>query len=65
MGKYPHFVWLINEDTEEKNLAYYYNNPDAKQWGYGFNIADGGGFLPENDLTCVTTVVNAIVGVAI
>ena len=58
-----HYVWLIRGN--EKTLAYYYENPDTRQWGYGFNIADGGGFMPELDLTEDTTVLSAIIGVDI
>ena len=58
-----HYVWLIRGN--EKTLAYYYENPNTKKWGYGFNIADGGGFLPENDLTEDTKVLPAVVGIAV
>ena len=58
----PHYVWLISPDGE-KTLAYYYENPNAQQWGYGFNIADGGGFLPEDELDDAVKVLPAIVGV--
>lgn len=47
----------FNTKHEEKSLAYYYYNPDAECWGYGFNIKDGGGFLPEWDLTKNTKIV--------
>ena len=58
-----HYVWLISGD--EKTLAYYYENPDTHEWGYGFNIADGGGFMPETDLTSETAVLPAVVSIAI
>lgn len=35
----------------EVSIAYYYFNPDTECNGFGFNIADGGGFLPDCDLT--------------
>ena len=35
---------------QDECLVRYYYNPDAKCWGYGFNIADGCGFIPENDV---------------
>ena len=35
---------------EEISIAYYYWNPDAKCYGFGFNIADGSGFVPDYDL---------------
>lgn len=41
--------WLKGPD-EESVLVYYYNNQDAGCFGFGFNIADGGGFLPLWDL---------------
>ena len=34
----------------EESIVYFYFNPDANCLGFGFNIADGGGFLPERDL---------------
>ena len=58
-----HYVWLIRGD--EKTLAYYYENPDTKEWGYGFNIADGCAFLPETDLTDDTKVLLAVVGIMV
>jgi hypothetical protein len=35
----------------DEALGYYYFNPDAECYGFGFNIADGGGFLPESGVT--------------
>jgi hypothetical protein len=58
-----HYVWLIR--GREKTLAYYYENPDTGEWGYGFNIADGGGFMPEQDLTDDTKVLPAVIGIAV
>ncbi len=49
------FYWLI--EKEERTLVYYYYNDDADCAGFGFNIADGGGFLPESDLLDSTEVV--------
>ena len=40
---------LINCEGEEC-IVYFYLNPDANCLGFGFNIADGGGFIPEYDL---------------
>lgn len=40
----------------EKTIVYFYYNPDAKCNGFGFNIADGGDFLPMSDLTNKTIV---------
>lgn len=40
---------LTGVDGEE-SIAYFYFNPDALTWGFGFNIADGGGFLAVCDL---------------
>lgn len=34
----------------EVSIAYFYFNADSETWGFGFNIADGGGFLPAYDL---------------
>lgn len=33
----------------EVSIAYFYYNPDAECNGFGFNIADGGGFVPLSD----------------
>jgi hypothetical protein len=43
---------LISKHGEE-SIAYFYKNPDATGdgLGFGYNIADGGGFLPRHDLT--------------
>ena len=57
------FVWLVSDG--EKTLVYYYENPNTKEWGFGFNIADGGGFLPEKDLTKETRILPAVVGVGL
>ena len=58
------FYWLISPEGE-KTLVYYYRNPDTSKWGYGFNVADGGGFLPESDLDEAVKVIPAIVGVPV
>jgi len=51
--------FLMNNPTypNDECLVYYYYNPDAKCWGYGFNIADGCGFLPEKDVVPGTVIV--------
>lgn len=54
------YVWLHTDG--EWTLAYYYEDFDAETWGFGFNIADGGGFIPENDLEDETEVFPAIIG---
>jgi len=59
------WVWLINDDSGMCVLVYYYQNPDTMIWGFGFNEADGGGFVPENELLPGTMVVSAIVGTPI
>lgn len=69
--KENNYYWLIN--GAEKTLVYYYRNPDAymnpekpilkkhdySALGFGFNIADGGGFLFENDLVKGAEVIDA------
>ena len=57
--KKPNYVFLISGSA--KTLARYYKNPDTGKWGFGFNIADGGAFLPETDLNRETLVVPAII----
>ena len=41
---------LTSAEGEITN-AYFYDNPDSGCEGFGFNIADGGGFLPVHDIT--------------
>ena len=41
---------LYNKKTEEKSIGYFYFHPDLKVQGFGFNHADGSGFLCLNDL---------------
>ena len=45
-GKY----YKLTSKHGEETIAYYYFNQDADSHGFGFNIADGGGFLPISDL---------------
>ena len=53
------YYWLTNVQYKETSLVYYYKNPDTDQYGFGFNIRDGCGFLPERDLTEETIVTYA------
>ena len=41
---------LANADGGEACIVYYYYNPDADTNGFGFNIADGGGYLEISDV---------------
>ncbi len=43
--------YRLGPKTTDEVIAYFYYNPDAEEWGFGFNIADGGGFLPAFDLS--------------
>jgi hypothetical protein len=57
--------YKLTSKDGEATIAYFYNNPDFhmdpngdfdenkdySEKGFGFNIADGGGFLPLFDLT--------------
>jgi hypothetical protein len=53
--------WYWLESNGDKSLAYLYRNPDMNnELGFGFNIADGGGFIPLFDLTKDTIVTLAI-----
>lgn len=61
------FYWLVS-DVEEPTIVYYYFNEDYQvnsdppgHWGFGFNIAHGGGFLPEDDIFDDTQFVGPIV----
>ena len=49
LGRVVGYYYLISEE-ELPTLVRFYKNPDTDQYGFGFNIADGGGFLPEYDL---------------
>ena len=38
----------LHTDAEDSPaLAYLYSHPQTRERGFGFNTADGGGFLPE------------------
>lgn len=55
-GKY---YWISKPDGGEKCLVYCYVNPDfgdGTQLGIGFNIADGGGWVPLWDVPKETVV---------
>ena len=54
------YYWLLKEG-ESPTLVYYYENADTSEKGFGFNIVDGGRFLPESDLTADTVVEKAMV----
>ena len=55
--------WYWLESNGDKSLAYLYRNPDMNnELGFGFNIADGGGFIPLFDLTKDTIIKLAIKG---
>lgn len=43
------------DNGEEVSLAFYYKNPDAGSWGFGFNIFEGGGFIPLSDVSLKDT----------
>ena len=58
--KQPGYCLMMNPSyPQDECIVYYYYNPDAKCWGYGFNIADGGGFLPEWDVVQGTAIIPA------
>ena len=43
---------LINTETNEETIVYCYKNPDMNnELGFGFNTADGGGWMPTFDLS--------------
>ena len=48
--KLGRYYRLSHPMTEEVTLGYFYLNPDAKCAGFGFNTADGGGFVGIDDL---------------
>jgi len=51
------FYYLYTPEEKEPTLAHYYFNTNVGCKGFGFNIHDGGGFLPEHDLTEKTRIV--------
>ena len=52
MAKYEEgFYYLHNPGEKEPVLVQYYFNPDDENWGFGFNVADGCGFMREDDLS--------------
>ena len=52
------YYWL-KDGNEKPTLVYHYKNEDEGCWGFGFNIADGGGFLTGEDVTEETQVIKA------
>jgi hypothetical protein len=52
--------WISKPDGTDRCLVYCYSNPDhtnGKQLGIGFNIADGGGWIPLDDLPADTLII--------
>jgi hypothetical protein len=44
------WYWLVNEAEVAPSAVRLYDNEDAGTRGLGFNICDGGGFIPLTDL---------------
>lgn len=68
VGKYGHeghYIMVNPAVPEDECIVYYYRNPDTKTWGFGFNIADGCGFIPESDIAEGSTIAPAAVVAAI
>jgi len=42
--------YILEADNGERCLTYFYKHPELKNYGFGFNVKDGGGFLPLYDL---------------
>ncbi len=53
--KSENYYWLVSADGE-RTLVYCYRNPDTNWYGFGFNTADGSGFLPASDLNSDTEI---------
>lgn len=51
------YYHLYNPSEEEPVLVHLYFNRDADCRGFGFNIHDGGGFLPLSDIHPETRIV--------
>ncbi len=50
-GRFREGYYKMYSPVESKSVVvYYYFCDDAKCWGFGYNVHDGGGFLPEWDL---------------
>jgi len=52
---------LVAHGGGESHAGYYYENLETKEMGFGFNVVDGGGFLPEGDLVEDSVVKEAII----
>ena len=51
------YYHLYTDSEDSPVLAKLYINPDAKCEGFGFNTADGGGFLAADDVSDKTRIV--------
>lgn len=53
MSTYKDKGWyfITKADGSERCVVKYYLNPDTDTWGFGFFVSDGGGFLPESDVS--------------
>ena len=60
--KKAHYVWLIFNGV--RHLTYYYFDEKEECWGFGFNRADGGGFIPEDKLPEGTIIISAVIGMS-
>jgi len=56
---------MLKSPYGEETIGYYYDNQDMGCKGFGFNTADGGGFLPESHLSKNTEVtpIHLVLGV--
>lgn len=50
INKEPPGQYYLLETHGEVALVHGYENPITNCFGYGFNVSDGGGFLPDWDL---------------
>lgn len=69
------WYWISKSNGDDKCLVWFYRNPDFhmdpngdfdetkdySEKGFGFNIADGGGFVPVSDLPADTLINSALI----
>ena len=52
----PGHYLLSSPSDPDPTLVYYYYNAENNAYGWGFNRADGGGWIREGDLTAETDI---------
>lgn len=55
--KENNFYKLLNTETKETSVVYYYHNEDVNSLGFGFNVSDGGAFISKEDISNKTKII--------